>query len=593
MSRLTPLILAVIVGVLGFFAYRQTQHEAESAVAETSQLFQGVELRRVVAIRLEDIKASHHMRFEKDPMGRWQMTEPVAWLAEPGLMDKILGVVQRNGASIVPQQLMDEAEPSFSPPRGFLETTEVLENGEKRRVRIELGQVDLDGMRIYVRRDGEILRTSRNIETLFSLNSSDYRSKRMMAFSPESVVEIERVGGWYDNDGGESLDFLARPEGYGWRIHKPTKVMGDPDLLLLWSRFLASARADRFASDRTDVDFAKYNLDQPWVTIKVTTSGGIEHRLHISADFDRDKVFARKDDTATVFEIDAPTTKKFREPVESFYEAAFVRVPRQKLKHVWISREDGDLRFTRKGEDWTVAERPRAVGDYGMELPADTDVIVEMLLKIEKASILRYFSDVKLTDFFDGGKSPRGLWLEPTDDIRQGGYLGDVVQTAQGTDVVPFLREGDTIVGSLAPEIRELTERPVQEFLQRRLWAMKNITLSGLEIERGGQKRLFRRTQKDDWQPADAEVPARELDPVLDHLLFLWASGHVAEGERESLSDTVTVTFADRAGKNFVATIGTTPSGEAQVAIGPMRAILRRQQLHADLMAIMDKKPIR
>ncbi len=593
MSRLTPLILAVVVGVLGFFAYRQTQHEAENFVEEATQLFKGVEMRRVVAIRLEQIKTSRHLRFEKDPLGRWQMTEPVAWPAEPGLMDKILGVIQRNGATVVPQQLMDEAEPSFSPPRGFLETTEILESGEKRLVRVELGEVDLDGMRVYVRRDGEILRTGRSIETLFTLNSADYRSKRLFGFSPQSVVEVERIGGWYGDDGGESLTFLARPEGYGWRIHKPVRVMGDPDLMVLWLRFLSGARAKRFSSDRDDVDLARFNLEQPWVTIKVTTRRGVEHRLHISAEPSRDKVYARRDDLSTIFEIDQTTLAKFREPVESFYEAAFVRVPREKLRNVWMSRPDGELRFTRKGDDWTVAERPREISDFGMELPADTDVMNDMLLQVEKASILRYFSDVQVHEFFEGGKSLRGLWLEPEDDIRQGGFLGDVVQTPQGTDVVPFLREADSVVGSLAPEIRDFTDLPVEAFLKRRLWALKNLTLSRLEIERDGKIRAFKRSQSADWQPVDAEVPARDLDPVLDHLLFLWASGHIKEGEREPLSNVVKVSFRNRTGDVFQVGIGTTPSGEAQATMGAIRATLKRQQLHADLMEIMDKKPIR
>ena len=200
---------------------------------------------------------------------------------------------------------------------------------------------------------------------------------------------------------------------------------------------------------------------------------------------------------------------------------------------------------------------------------------------------------MKVDDFFKGGKSVRGLWLEPEDDIRQGGFMGDVVQTAQGTDVVPFLREGDSLVGSLAPVIRDLTERPLESFLNRRLWALKNVSMAGLEIQRDGLKRNFRRTPADDWQPIDAEVPARELDPVLDHLMFLWASTHVPKGERETLSSVVKVTFSDRSGGTFTADIGATPSGEAQVSIGPMRAVLRRQELHGDLMAIMDKKPVR
>ncbi|MFT7171201.1 MAG: hypothetical protein ACI80K_004355, partial [Paracoccaceae bacterium] len=66
MSRLTPLLLAIVVGALAFFAYKQTEREVANDVPVATQLFQGVEMRRVVSIRLEDIKATRHMRFERD-----------------------------------------------------------------------------------------------------------------------------------------------------------------------------------------------------------------------------------------------------------------------------------------------------------------------------------------------------------------------------------------------------------------------------------------------------------------------------------------------------------------------------------------------
>ncbi|MFT5732751.1 MAG: hypothetical protein ACI8WY_001417 [Planctomycetota bacterium] len=542
-------------------------------------------------MRLEDIKATRHMRFERDAGGRWFMTDPVAWPAEPGLMEKIFQVLQRNGATIVPVQLMGEAEPSFDPPRGFLETTEVLENGDKKLTRIEVGALDLDGMRVYVRRDGEILRTARNLETLFMLNSGDYRAKNLFTFDASSVAQVERVGGWYADGPGESLDMLARPEGYGWRIHKPVKVMGDPTLLTLWTRFLSSARAKRFVSDRIDADLVKYKLDEPWVTIKVTTQGGAVQMLHVAAD--RDRVYARREGLPNIFELDASTAVRLREPVEIFYEGNFVRVPRTDVKHLWMSRPGGELRFTRGSDAWTVAQQPTGLEGFSMELPADSGVMTDLMVATEKAAVLRYFRDVAVDDFFPGGAAVRGLWIEPHQDIRQGGFLGEVVQTPQGTDVVPFLREGDSVVGSLAPEILEWVERPIEHFLDRQLWALQNVRMKGLVIEREGESRRFRRTPKDDWQPIDAEVPARELDPVLDHLLFLKASEHIAEGQRESLADVVTVTFRDSGGLESVARIGLTATGQTQVAIGAMRAVLKRSQLHGDLMKIMDAKPVR
>ena len=51
--------------------------------------------------------------------------------------------------------------------------------------------------------------------------------------------------------------------------------------------------------------------------------------------------------------------------------------------------------------------------------------------------------------------------------------------------------------------------------------------------------------------------------------------------------------FGDTGGGESVAQIGVTPSGEPQVSLGVTRGVLKRPELHADLMAIMDAKPDR
>lgn len=594
MSRLTPLILLVVVGALALLAVRQTEREAAGRPPEPTPLFQGVELRRVSAIRLENIRASRHMRFERDDAGRWFMTDPVAWAAEPGLMDKVFGVIQRNGATPVPDQLVADAAESFEPPRGFLETTEVLENGEKRKTRIEVGGLDLDGMRVYIRRDGVTLRTARNLETLFSFTEADFRSKKLFGFLGNSITKIERVGGWYDEtdpEGGESLGFMAIPEGYSWRIHEPVRVLGDPVLLTLWSRFLRGAEGQRFVSDRVDVDLADYNLDQPWFSIHVTTLGGGVQTVHVAAY--RDKVFARREGFPNVYQLTEDVTSKLREPHELFYESSFVRVPKDDVRHIWIQREDETIRMTRKRGDWSVAKKAAGVAAFSMELPADKRVAEDLLALAEKSEVLRYFNDVKPGEFFEAGRGKRGFWLEPYQDVRQGGYLGDLVRTPQGTEVAPFLREGDSVVGSLAPELYEVTDRPLESFLDRNLWTLQNIRMSALVIERDGSERRFKRTATDDWQPEDAAVPARELDPVLDHLLFLKADEHIAEGDRMGLEGIITVTFSDSAGTTHVARFGKSGDGRAQVITGALQATLKRPQLYDDLVALMDRKPDR
>ncbi|MEM8712988.1 MAG: DUF4340 domain-containing protein [Planctomycetota bacterium] len=402
------------------------------------------------------------------------------------------------------------------------------------------------------------------------------------------------MGGWYDetdSEGGESLGFMAMPEGYGWKIYEPVKVLGDPVLLTLWSRFLRGVEGERFVSDRVDVDLADYNLDQPWVSIHVTTQGGAVQTVHVSGY--RDKVFARREGFPNVYQLTEDVASRLREPLELFYESAFVRVPKDDVRHIWIQGDEGTIRMTRKSGEWTVAEKAAGVASFSIELPADKRVAEDLMALAEKSEVLRYFNDVKPADFFEDGIRRRGFWLEPFQDIRQGGFIGDLVRTPQGTEVAPFLREGDSVVGCLAPELYEVTTRSLESFLDRNLWTLQNIRMSGLVIERDGRQRRFKRTAVDDWQPEDAAVPARELDPVLDHLLFLKAESHIAEGERSGLQEIITVTFQDSAGAQHVARFGKVADGGRQVVTGALQATLKRPQLYDDLVALMDRKPDR
>ena len=64
-------------------------------------------------------------------------------------------------------------------------------------------------------------------------------------------------------------------------------------------------------------------------------------------------------------------------------------------------------------------------------------------------------------------------------------------------------------------------------------------------------------------------------------------------GEREGLEGTLEVRFIDGEGKVREARFGRTASGEAQVQVGALSAVLARQELLSDLQAIMDRKPDR
>ena len=224
-----------------------------------------------------------------------------------------------------------------------------------------------------------------------------------------------------------------------------------------------------------------------------------------------------------------------------------------------------------------------------MELPADADMVADLLTATENAQVKRFFTDLEVEDFFDAGADDlRGIWVKPFGAPRQGGQFAENFETPNGVELAPFHRFGSSLVGGMDPEFAAWAERPLIEFLDRELWSLTNAHLRQLTITDGETTRKYERADEHDWQPEGVAVPARALDPVLDFLVFLRAELHVPEGEREPLQDVITVTFLDVYKNSSTAQIGKTPSGEVQASIGPLRAVLKHQDLHEKLERVLE-----
>ncbi|MDG1490354.1 MAG: DUF4340 domain-containing protein [Planctomycetota bacterium] len=593
MNRLTTLLLFVVVLGLGGAAFLQTGREAKTIPEDglSEALFPGVDRSRIAAIRLEDIKGSMHLRFERDVAGQWFITDPIAWPAEQNQVLEIVQVVLRNRVVAVPDALLEQARQSFDPPDGFIEVEEKTEGGEPRRTRVELGAVDLDGMRVYVRRDGRIFRTLRNFETPFTLGLNEYRSRRIFALRADEVVALERVGGWYDQGAQQNLGMRAFRSGAGWQIDAPSKALGDPELFTLWTRFLNRLEAERIASDRSEVDLARFGLDVPWMSISATSLSGVVQTIQISSEEGR--VFCRRGEGKTVFELDPLDVLRLREPVTSFLEGQFVRFNREDLKEVLIGRGANSIRIRPEGDEWVVAKRSSGLPDYSTDLPGDRRRIEDLVSVLEDAPVVQYFIDTDGAEFFPVGSRDRGVWVETRDGLVQGGAIAAATRNAEGTEVLPLLRDGDKIMGALDPAFDEVLGLSFESLLNRELWTLSNVRLRQLRIQQDGRAREWVRADSFDWRPKGTKIAARELDPVLDHLLFLKAERHIPEGEREELLDPVEVRFIGGDGKPHEARFGRTAAGEAQVQVGALRAVLARQELYGDLQAIVDRKPER
>ncbi len=589
MNRLTPLILMILVVGLGYVALQQSKKEAQEAEdTAITRLFEGVDMSKLQGIRIENIERGQHVRVERDGSGRWYLTDPLAWPAASGVITKLTQILTTNGADPVPEELIADAEASFEPPRGFIETEEALGNGEVRRVRVEVGAVDIDGIRIFVKRDGEMLRTVRNIDNIFDFNVHEYRSKKVFSFQRGAVAEVERVGGWYENDEPIPLGMKARNSGANWQLLEPMRCTGDPLVFGAWTTYLSTINAQKIVNDLPDVDMRRFGLDQPWLTVRLKGFSGNEQALHL---VEKDgHVYGRRNEETTIFQFELDAVSYFGEDIGNFYELQFARLERKDIEHVWIEQPSQTMRFSRgpKGEGWTVAVRPQGGSEFGAEMRADDREMADLFQATETAEAKRMFTDVGPDEFFAEGVAETSLYLEPYSGQRQGGRFAPSRTFPDGSELAPYQRFGDEAAQAMAPEFAALTNRSLESFLNTRLWEQTNTWLRTLVIEGEGVTRSFERGDGFDWRDQKSQEPARELDPVLDHLLFLKAKEHLPLGEaREPLAKVLTVTFTDSERRTSTAQLGVTADGVAHVRMGDLEAILDRGVLHGDLLSIL------
>ncbi|MEL6431594.1 MAG: DUF4340 domain-containing protein [Planctomycetota bacterium] len=590
MNRLTPILLVAVVGLLGWLALRQSEYEAENPLDQIELLFPDVDPARLVGLRLENIRDDGHFRFEHDGAGRWYLVDPMRWPADMAQLGEVLEVIQLSKAEPVPEALVEGAAASFEPPLGFIETRERMDDGTERLVRVEVGAVDLDGIRMFVRRDGRLYRSNRKIEYAFQIDLVDLREKRLFV-AGGSVVDIERIGGWPNEEELVPLGFRISAATGNWRITDPVQAPAEPNLVGAWLNYIRGLKADTFANDRPDADLSKYGLAPPSLTIRVTNTSGGGSTLNVGTTANGG-IFAQREGLPTVFRLDQAALPFLTESTSHFYDMALVRFAREEVVGLSMARGGLAMRFApdrRERGKWLVHPLNVATGEKLAPRPADADRIERLLTELAKGELLDYVTTQPAEELFErDSATDTRVVLARTSDVPLEFRISADRVVRNGTELVPVYRTGDSLACVIAPELADLFVEPLEHYLDRYIWQLSNASLRKLELRLGdGEPRTWVRAQSYDWKREDTDEPARELDPVLDHLLFLRADRHLPSEERNQLTDPVSVRFTDEFGRTSEARVGRAPDGTVRIEQDAGQALAVRPELHADLLEVL------
>lgn len=585
MSKVTTLALLVAVAALAVFVWLQTEREDPDFGRVEFPLLEGLDPRRIASVRYESLERGTQVGLRRDGGGRWFLTDPIAYPARQEMVTQLLQAFS-NVAYAVPREELELAERGLSPPRAVLEVVERLDGDARREHVLEMGSVDLDAMRVYVRTRGRIFRTMRNLETPLEAPVEDWRSRRVFGLEGAGIVEIRREGFDYVGERQVPLAVSAQRQGPSWWIDHPVRLHADPVAMTTWGQILSVLTIERYLSDVEEPDLAAWGLDAPWFSLTLTDRKGVSQTAHFSGEVGT--YVAKRDDLPYVWQI-APrdVQRLLHDPLELFDET-LVRVFRRDVDSILLAGPEHTVRLTqdRREQDWTVAWKERGMDEWSMEQPANEAAVDRVLSTMEQSQLAGYRWDDPVEQHFPADAPDHGVWVE-SDGIRHGGRIGPVLTSEEGTRLVAYLRDRENRVALAPLAVGELLEIPPLDFVSLGILVAVEPELHLLEI---GERRFLRDVQGL-WVYEDVHTEAKELHPVLDHVFHMFAERHVARDEMEELVDPVRVRVHSRRGQVHEVEVGRTEEGEVRVQKGGRQSVLRHPEVHGMLVEIAGRKP--
>lgn len=589
MNVKTTLILFLLVVGLGGAVWWQSERERSGTFELVVPLFEGVDRDRITALRLDHIERGVQLKLERDELGVWYMTDPVEDRADLSVLRLLLDAVTRNQMVVLSEVEAEMARPGFEPPRAHFEVTEQLDAGRRRTLLLELGETDIDGQNVFVRRDGKLYKTQRNIDNTLLRGAMDFRDKHMLVADPRKVRGLRRTGAMRDGDGTVDLSLDAFRSGIEWRLREPRVVAADNRVIDNYLTALVSQRAKRFVSEG-QFALKRFGLHIPDIRFELVMADGSSSALLVSRPSEESGAwFAKLEDEETVWEVESSVVMRLALPASSMLQLEALQIASGMAEEVELKGAEAHLRLSRLDERrWTVSERRD--GEWRVDLPADSEQVEAILARIEAAKVSRYLLDVDPAEAFEPGTP----WLA----VQQQGqplrlHFGGLFRSEEGSEAMQVWRDGDEVVALVAPELGELVRLRRSQLLRRNVFELDEVRLGGLELEHDGVTRRFLRSRAGMWEYPDLGSEAVELRPVLDRLFFLRASSHLDEpaGSLPPLEEPVELRIRGNDREDSVARIGLgSEDGVTYIEHLGTRSIAEFQDLHGQLVEIVERK---
>lgn len=577
MNLRTSLFLVVILGIVGYFVLREDPQTTVVEGGAPTRLFDGIEANDLVRMRFEHVERGLYITLEERD-GSWWITDPVDHPADKGVVDFMKSVVQHNLVVPLTDETATPADLGFEPPQAVVEITARPPGGDAVTRLVELGAADLDQTHVYVRTEGRMGRTVRNVLNTLLRNTNEFRSQRAIQLDSGRVVELHRTGYEQRGIGFERVDLTlsAFRDGPRWIATAPLSAALDPlvmDALCGAATFLP---IQRFVVDVPE-DPESFGLHRPWWRLALNTYGGEEHALLFARPaVDNGAWFMQREGQTAIMEVPGASLDPLMQSFGALLDTRVLQFPKADVNLLEFTGAGGRYRMRNGADGWKIQDEVN--GAWGDPEIADASLVAGFLDRLTQTTL----------------SAPR--WGDDAPTFEERGRLviatnEDRVELVFGADPFHVQRSGEDVVFEGERWLVERLEAPTTTWRSLQLLSVDEVRVRALELTRDDvTKRWERSADRGIWTRAGSDEEDREVLKVMDGLLFLRGKGALPPGTGP-LARPIDGRFVMDDGSTIAFRIGLAQDDRGVLReageSGELRALLAYQGLHPRLAGLL------
>ena len=246
------------------------------------------------AAKISVASPTQEVILEKQEYG-WKIAKTDDFFADPQLVDTALETIAQFKRENIASRNPEKKEIFEVVPGKGLEVVVFAADQEEPLAHFIMGKAAPDFFSSYVRKEGsdEVLQVSAS-RTTFEKDIKSWRDKTILTFPAELATQLTLTRP------DESIT-LEKDESGSWKIIKPEQIAAQQDVVKKILTTLSSLKALDFAED---YDVAKYQLDDPLLTITLILKDQVEKRLLIGKmDEEKSQYYAKNQADKAIFLI--------------------------------------------------------------------------------------------------------------------------------------------------------------------------------------------------------------------------------------------------------------------------------------------------